>query len=370
MWFYYPRISEYISYFSWAVRWVICIWCIAPHRLVPRLDTPVAMLGRWYLQLPSSLAFLAVPACANWPPGLTMIPAMSFWLNWVEQSLGTYGYHLKPPLWFATQSERTTSFKTFCPETRQTYLSYLQRGGFLAAVSPELSTGICALTISRSLTDLSTIPLKDKLHCYWVRDTVWRGATHFPPWRESDDNKWGPIVDCHLGSATVDSRHWGPDTLHTPGQSGDPTVYITLGNPFPGPIRLPWDNHDAPVLLSVTWKMFISADLTNIYVPGVHLQSDLGIYFSSILCLWNHTRCLRCFALNVQTEMRIGVEQLLLTTPTHWKQNVFCKMVTTNYKTKHNKTMFHLIFFVMWCILNTMKIRNDINMSWQYWKYI
>ena len=31
------------------------------------------------------------------------------------------------------------------------------------------------------------------------------------------------------------------------------------------PIRLPWDKHNAPLLL-FTWKMFISTDLTNIYV--------------------------------------------------------------------------------------------------------
>ena len=30
------------------------------------------------------------------------------------------------------------------------------------------------------------------------------------------------------------------------------------------PIRLPWDKHNAPLLL-FTWKMFISTDLTNIY---------------------------------------------------------------------------------------------------------
>ena len=32
------------------------------------------------------------------------------------------------------------------------------------------------------------------------------------------------------------------------------------------PIRLPWDKHNAPLLL-FTWKMFISTDLTNIFVP-------------------------------------------------------------------------------------------------------
>ena len=31
------------------------------------------------------------------------------------------------------------------------------------------------------------------------------------------------------------------------------------------PIRLPWDKHNAPLLL-FTWEMFISTDLTNIYV--------------------------------------------------------------------------------------------------------
>ena len=31
------------------------------------------------------------------------------------------------------------------------------------------------------------------------------------------------------------------------------------------PIRLPWDKHNALRLL-FTWKMFISTDLTNIYV--------------------------------------------------------------------------------------------------------
>ena len=61
------------------------------------------------------------------------------------------------------------------------------------------------------------------------------------------------------------------------------------------PIRLPWDKHN---VLLFTWKIFISTDLTNIYVMLMErISSRILTYFCWILCLWNHTVCLRCFAL-------------------------------------------------------------------------
>ena len=53
--------------------------------------------------------------------------------------------------------------------------------------------------------------------------------------------------------------------------------------------------NNAPLLL-FTWKMFLLTDLTNIYVLE-SISSQILTYFSLILCLWNHTMCVRCFAL-------------------------------------------------------------------------
>ena len=41
---------------------------------------------------------------------------------------------------------------------------------------------------------------------------------------------------------------------------------------------------------------FILTDLINIYVLE-SISSRIWTYFNSILCLWNHMMCLRCFAL-------------------------------------------------------------------------
>ena len=54
------------------------------------------------------------------------------------------------------------------------------------------------------------------------------------------------------------------------------------------PIRLPWDKHNTTLLL-FTWKMFISTDLTNIYV----LESIIGgtsCGFTNIKSNWNMSR--------------------------------------------------------------------------------
>ena len=58
---------------------------------------------------------------------------------------------------------------------------------------------------------------------------------------------------------------------------------FTLGNPFAYPGIIYVEN-------------VFSIDLTNIYVLE-SIFSRIQTYFSSILCLWNYTTCLRCFAL-------------------------------------------------------------------------
>ena len=67
-----------------------------------------------------------------------------------------------------------------------------------------------------------------------------------------------------------------------------PHVMLRLVSP-------PGGKHNAPLLL-FTWKMFILTDLTSIYVLE-NISSRISTYFSSILCLWNHTMCPHCFAL-------------------------------------------------------------------------
>ena len=52
--------------------------------------------------------------------------------------------------------------------------------------------------------------------------------------------------------------------------------------------------HNAPSVIYM--EMFILTDLINIYVLE-SISSRIWTYFNSILCLWNHMMCLRCFVL-------------------------------------------------------------------------
>ena len=120
-------------------------------------------------------------------------------------------------------------------------------------------------------------------------------VTIFPTVKQlisNDDNcwsQWGTSMTSH-GRHCV-SNHRQPDCLFYSLLAGYLKRNIKATHHHTGePIRLPWDKHKTPLLL-FTWKMFISTDLTNFY--------------------W------RAF------EMRFGVEQLVFTTPTLWKQELF-----------------------------------------------
>ena len=70
------------------------------------------------------------------------------------------------------------------------------------------------------------------------------------------------------------------------------------------PFQLPWDKHN---VLLFTWKTFISTDLTNIYVLESICSRNLHIFQCDFIFVKPHD----VLCVNVQTEMRFGVEQLL-----------------------------------------------------------
>ena len=90
----------------------------------------------------------------------------------------------------------------------------------------------------------------------------------------------------------------------------------TLGNPS----TYPGINITRP---SVIYVENVHFDWFNQYLcTGEHFQSDLDIFQFVFMFVKPHdVPLLLCF--NVQTEMRFWVEQLLFTTPTLWKQELF-----------------------------------------------
>ena len=104
---------------------------------------------------------------------------------------------------------------------------------------------------------------------------------------------------------------------------GTNVVQYLLGRMYAGePVRLPLDKQNAPLLLSTCVKN-VHVDRFNQYLcTGKHLQSDLRIFqFDFMFVKPRDVPPLLCA--NVQTKMRFGVEQLVFTTPTLWKQELF-----------------------------------------------
>ena len=92
------------------------------------------------------------------------------------------------------------------------------------------------------------------------------------------------------------------------------TSWVQLGGAERGdwehagqPIRLPWDKHNAPLLL-FTWKMFILMEWSNQYLcTGEHFQWGLDISQFDFMFVKPHDVLpLLCF--DVQNEMRFWVE--------------------------------------------------------------
>ena len=94
------------------------------------------------------------------------------------------------------------------------------------------------------------------------------------------------------------------------------------------------------------------------FCTGEHLQSDLEIFQFDFMFVKAHdVPLVLCF--NVQTEMRFGVEQLLFTTPTHWKQELF-------YSKSHLRKNTSNCCCVIKHVMNTKHVRHPA-ISFLFW---
>ena len=94
------------------------------------------------------------------------------------------------------------------------------------------------------------------------------------------------------------------------------------------------------------------------FCTGEHFQSDLDIFQFDFMFVKPHdVPPLLCF--NVQTEMRFGVDQLLFTMPTLWKQELLYSksLFSLHIKAKQRR---HIMWF--------HKHKINWNMSRSHWK--